>query len=264
MQKDMNRSVDDTIRSIDYGQIKTPTAQAEFLQAQQRRLYGELGRATDAEEVNRIMQEIMGNGSALYDLLGNTPDAAKLYKQQLEDARKLANERYAIFHDNAQKMIDDTYALVRDVLQKLRDGLAEVLPLPGTPPPDPLPAPGGGVPPPGTGDNNSVALSALGVAAVESTTRLTGTNGFVPSIGSATQNLVSFAAAAAAAASAIQQVAQQNVHVHMDAPRVEVTVAGTAEPLIDMVSARISAGVMQKMYSASASYSRRAAMSGRG
>lgn len=243
MQKDMNASIDDTIRGIDYDQLTDPKARVEFLQAEQRRLYSDLANASSAEEVNRIMQQMTQNGSKIYELLGKTPDAANLYKQQLEDARTIANDRYKIFHENAQKMIDDTYTLVHDVLLKLQTGIEATFPVPA-------PGPTGGNPngdPPGGGrDQNTNALN-------DSTAKLLE---FSPSISDATSRLIAFSAA-------LEAPPVINVTVVMDAPQVNVDIDGNIQPLVASVTSKATNAAVRQIVTAQARYSQRSAMTGR-
>lgn len=259
-QRDLNRSVDDTIRGIDYDQLTDPKAQVEFMQKQQRRLYDELGKASSADEVNRIMQEITSNGARIYELLGKTPEAANLYKQQLEDSRKLANERYEIFHQNAQKMIDDAFSMVDAILKRLQGGLDLILPkFPGDE------AGGDHGHDDGTGDGGTETerrFRALGLAAEGMTGQFT--NGFSPSVLDATQNVADFSAALIASQTAMAQMPPPvNVTVNMGETKVDVQIAGSAERLIDYVAAQASNAAVRKLSTSGGQYARRAGMSGR-
>jgi hypothetical protein len=115
--KSVDKSFDDAKFAITFDQARTGVddngnpiydkqKQVDLLQGQQRDLFDQLNHATTYDEVQRITGEIQKNSSQIYDLLGKTPEAARLVLAQLTEAEKQANTVLAILRQNAQTEAD--------------------------------------------------------------------------------------------------------------------------------------------------------------
>lgn len=101
--------------------------QVDFLQGRQRTLWGQISNAKTPEELERYMSEYQNNAMAIYRMLGQTPEAAKMVTSQLEDANKVAQARIKTMQDAVEasdKILRDTLQAILDFLQKV-SGLPE-------------------------------------------------------------------------------------------------------------------------------------------
>jgi hypothetical protein len=259
-QRALNESLDAQSREITLDQMTDPKKKVEFLLAEQRRLYDQLAKATTSDEVNRISGLMQQNVGSIYDLLGRTPEAAKQAQAEIEIIRKLANERYALFEKNAQKMVDDAYGIIKAILLKLQDGLDTVIGGTGG-------GGGGGVIPPVIKDPHDIdpndpgytGYATLGAVASSSAATISGS--FTPSISDATAKILQFSSAVSAASSAT--LAPPTVHVQLGDTHVDVQLSGTAEKVVDVITARAAAAAVEKVFSVLDNRAARSAMTGR-
>lgn len=112
--KAMNASLDKQIHDMGLqGRLTAATAagatpeeianiQIADLLTRQQNLREELKHAGTAQEVERIVAELQQNASSLFDLMGKTPEAAAQLTKMLEDVRAQAAERFRAFTDQIQ------------------------------------------------------------------------------------------------------------------------------------------------------------------
>lgn len=84
--KNVHQSIQEQIFGVQLDQKSNdPQSQINMLLARNRDLYNQLGGATNAQDIDRIQNEIRQNAEQVYTLSGKTPDAAQKFLQTLSD-----------------------------------------------------------------------------------------------------------------------------------------------------------------------------------
>jgi hypothetical protein len=133
--KEINDSIDQTIHDFQLQAKITalgPNAnpqdvanlQIDDLMQRQRTLRDQLGTASSAQDINRIVGEMNSNAQQLFDLMGKTPEAAAQLTKMLEDVRKQADERLKKLADDIQKDDEIIRGEIKDAVGTLKAALA--------------------------------------------------------------------------------------------------------------------------------------------
>ena len=115
----ITETIDAQIFAIEQTQ-RTEEEQIDALLERQRGLFAALGEAQTEEEIARIMGLIQGNASELFNMMGQTPEAAEQITAMLRDAESLAQTQINSIIEAAVEIDNLLAQVLDDILNFLR------------------------------------------------------------------------------------------------------------------------------------------------